>query len=369
MLSQRAKNISSTTGYSQFFELAARIKNPCNLSIGQPHFDVPEPIKQAAVDAMRNGGNAYTPVEGLLTLRQAVLQQYAEKGNPQEGVVITSGVTGGLVLSLLAVMDPGDEVVMSDPYYLANKHLTRILGGTPVYVDTYPDFRWKAEKLAAVITPRTKAIMVTSPSNPTGQMLTEQEAEAIVAIARKQDLWILYDQVYEVYDYVQRPIALSQFYPKTITLNGFSKSHSMTGWRVGTAAGSTEVTHTLTNLQQYCHICPPSLGQWGALTAMRTSTAPQVAAYKKNRDRMVAALQPYYDFCIPEGAFFIFMPAPQGMTGSAFSSYAAEKEGLLIFPGNVFSERDTHTRVSFAVDEAMLDRGIHLLQKMATRRA
>jgi aspartate/methionine/tyrosine aminotransferase len=365
MVSKRAQQVESGAGYARFFTLARQLKNPCNLSWGQPHWDVEESIKQAAIDAIQAGRNAYTPVEGIEPLRTAVKANYTQRGFVPEEVVVTPGVTGGLLLSILALADPGDEIVMADPYYLASKSLALLFGCVPRFVNTYPDFKWRREALEAAITPKTKAIIVTSPANPTGHLLSHEEAQMIADVAAKHDLWIIHDELYWPFNYVGRDVLLAKLHPKTITLNGFSKSHSMTGWRVGVAVGPAEILRTFVHLQQYCHICAPSVGQWAAIAALDMHPHEGVDNYRRNRDYLVDNLKSHYELINPQGAFFIYLKAPKGMKGSEFSERAAVDHQLLMFPGNVFSEQDTHVRVSYGVDDSSLERGVELLKKMA----
>jgi aspartate aminotransferase/aminotransferase len=364
MVSRRAKLVDELAGYAKFFTLARQLRDPCNLSWGQPHLDVDELIKQRAVEAILSGKNAYTPVEGIEPLRTAVTEHYRKRGYEPEAVVVTPGVSPALMLSILALADPGDEIVMSDPYYLALKPLALILGCTPKFVNTYPDFKWRRDRLEAAITPKTKMIMVTSPANPTGHLLSHEEAQIIADVARKHDLWIVHDELYWPYNYADRDVLLAKYYPKTITLNGFSKSHSMTGWRVGVAVGPAEVLRSFVNVQQYCSICAPSIGQWAAIAAL---DVPPLGAtdYGTNRNYAVEELSRHYDLVPPQGAFFIYLKAPKGMKGSEFSERAAMEHQLLMFPGNVFSEQDTHVRVSYGVDPTSLERGIAILKKMS----
>ena len=293
-------------------------------------------------------------------------------------VLITSGVSGALLLAIMAVIDPGDEAVFLDPYFVMYKHLLTMAGGKPVIVDSYPDFRFHAERVDRAITPRTKLLMLNSPSNPTGVVMSEAEVRSAVELARKHDLLILSDEIYEpfLYDAPQSPAGASpaggrarlpsaaRLYEKTILLRGFSKSHAMTGWRLGYAAGPEAVISQMAKLQQYTFVCAPSPLQHAAVAALDVPMEAAVAAYRRKRDLVFDRLSKKFELVRPEGAFYIFPKAPQGQTAGDFVARAIENN-VLIIPGNVFSERDTHFRVSYATTDEKLEKGCEVLCSLA----
>jgi aspartate aminotransferase/aminotransferase len=239
-ISARA-NAVDASGIRKVFDLAAKLKDPINLSIGLPDFDVPDVVKEAAIQSIKAGHNRYTQTQGIAALRDRLSTDLSVEMHREVGdVLITSGVSGGLMLALMAVINPGDEVVFLDPYFVMYKHLLTLTGGVPVAVDSYPDFRFHADRVEKAITPRTKMLILNSPSNPTGVVMTQTEIQAAVDLAKKYDLLILSDEIYEPFLYDahrgQLPSA-GKIYDRTIILRGFSKSHAMTGWRLGYAAG------------------------------------------------------------------------------------------------------------------------------------
>src|SRR5688572_10870018 len=255
-ISQRARGVDAS-GIRKVFDLAARMKDPINLPIGLPDFDVPEPVKLAAIESIRAGNNRYTQTQGIAPLRERLRKDLSKEiGRDVGEVLITSGVSGGLLLCILACIDPGDEAIFLDPYFVMYKHLLTLAGGKPVIVDSYPDFRFHADRVERAITARTKILVLNSPSNPTGVTMTEAEVNSAVEVARKHDLLILSDEIYEpfLYDMPRGLPTAAKTYEKTVLLRGFSKSHAMTGWRLGYAVGPEEIIAQMTKLQQYTFV-------------------------------------------------------------------------------------------------------------------
>jgi aspartate aminotransferase/aminotransferase len=348
------------------------MKDPINLSIGQPDFEVPAPVQEAAIDAIRRGENKYTQTQGIGPLRERLRADLSKEFNRRiKEVMITSGVEGGLYLAMLATLDPGDEVIFLDPYFVGYKHVVTMASGTPVPVDSYPDFRFYADRVEAAVTPNTKLLILNSPSNPTGVVMTDEEVKAAVEIARRHDLLLISDEIYEPFLYgkdadgvmggLPSPMKL---YDKTILLRGFSKSHAMTGWRLGYACGPEPIISQMTKLQQYTYVCAPSPLQYAALKAMDVPMRDAVNAYRRKRDIVFETLGKKLELVKPDGAFYIFPKAPAGISATDFVAKAIEKN-VLIIPGNVFSERDTHFRISYATTDDKLKQGCEILNSLA----
>lgn len=366
-VSKRCHAIDAS-GIRKVFDLAAKMKDPINLSIGLPDFDVPEIAKEAAIDAIRAGNNRYTQTQGIAPLRERLRKDLSnEIGRDCGEVMVTSGVSGGLLLSIQSIIDPGDEAIFLDPYFVMYKHLVTMAGGTPVPVNSYPDFRFRADRVEKLITPKTKLLMLNSPSNPTGTVLSEEELRSAVALAKKYDLLIISDEIYEPFLYdidnkgLYSPAAL---YEKTLVLRGFSKSHAMTGWRLGYAAGPQEILQQMIKLQQYTFVCAPSPLQYAALKALDVSMKPAVDAYRKKRDIVYDTLSKKFEITRPTGAFYIFPAAPKGISATDFVAKAIENN-VLIIPGNVFSTQDTHFRISYATTDEKLKQGCEILCSLA----
>jgi len=365
-VSTRALGVDAS-GIRKVFDLAARMKDPINLSIGLPDFDVPEPAKLAAIEAIQAGNNRYTQTQGIAPLRERLRKELsAEFGRDVGEVLITSGVSGGLFLAILATINPGDEAVFLDPYFVMYKHLLTLAGGVAVPVDSYPDFRFHPDRVERAITPRTKLLILNSPSNPTGVVMTQAEVDAAVDLARKHDLLLVSDEIYEpfLYDAQGGLPSAARAYDKTIVLRGFSKSHAMTGWRLGYAVGPDAIIAQMTKLQQYTYVCAPSPLQYAALRAMDVPMADAVAAYRRKRDLVLDGLSKRFEVVRPAGAFYIFPKAPRGTTAAEFATRAIE-HNVLVIPGNVFSERDSHFRISYATTDEKLVQGCEILSALA----
>ncbi|HLB72686.1 MAG TPA: aminotransferase class I/II-fold pyridoxal phosphate-dependent enzyme [Sedimentisphaerales bacterium] len=362
LLSERVGKIDAS-GIRKVFALGAELDDPVNFSIGQPEFDVPEIIKEAAIKAIRNGENKYSQTAGDEELKTKIAAQVsAEFGWEKPSVLVSSGVSGGLLLAFMALIDPGDEVIIPDPYFVIYKHVVNMLGGRCVFVDSYPDFRLPVEKIAAAITEKTKIIIVNSPANPTGAVYTANELEALAKAAAEKDILVLSDQIYEKFCYDGPCASIAAYYDKTLLMRGFGKSYGMPGWRLGYVAVSEAlraVVEEMTKVQQYTFVCAPTPFQKAAIAAMDCDVSELVGAYGKKRDLVYEGLKDKFDLIRPEGAFYAFIRAPGGRATEFVEK--AIKNNVLIIPGNVFSERNTHFRISYATSDEKIRQGMEIL--------
>ena len=369
-LSARVGRIDSS-GIRKIFDLAKALKDPINLSIGQPDFDVPPALKQAAIAAIQAGKNTYTQTQGIPELRAQITAQeqvFTGRAYTPEQVLVTSGVSGGLFLALLALVDDGDEVIIPDPYFVMYKHLVALFGGTPVYLDTYASgFGLDPIALERLITPKTKLLLLNSPANPTGRILSKSELQAVAAVCARHHLLVVSDEIYRHFSYVPMT-SMGEIYADTLVLVGHSKSFGMTGWRLGYACGPAEVVQAMTKVQQYSFVCAPSITQYAALACPDVDLHPYIDTYRAKRDLMVGILGQHFELAPPDGAFYLWAKAPAGWTGSAFVNHCIANN-LLVIPGNVFSERDTHFRICYTVPDAKLKQGAELLGRLAATRA
>jgi aspartate aminotransferase/aminotransferase len=362
-IAERMKTFDSS-GIRKVFDLAAKLENPINLSIGQPDFDVPKEIQEVATDAIRRGRNAYSPTQGIPVLLEKLTARVATALPGQDRkLFITSGTSGGLMLALMSLVNPGDEVIVFDPYFVMYPALVGVVGGKSVYVDTYPDFRIDVARVAAAITPRTKVILFNSPANPTGAMASAAEVQGLAELAAERKIALISDEIYRSFCYDEPFVSPATFNPDVLVIDGFSKSHGMTGWRLGFAHGPPPVIEEMLKLQQYSFVCAPQPFQWAAAAALDVDMKEYTNAYRAKRDLIYDGLREAYDMARPGGAFYLFPKAPWG-TGSAFVTKAIER-GVLIIPGNIFSQHDTHFRISYAASDATLQRGIDALRKLA----
>ncbi len=380
LIADRAHAVDAS-GIRKIFDLAASLENPANLSIGQPHFEVPENIRAAAIAAIEGGRNAYTQTQGAPDLRLDLIRQLAGEfpatlgasGSEQlpddTGLLVTSGVSGALMLLMMATIGPGDEVIVPDPYFVMYKHLVKLFGGVPVFADTYPDFQLTAERVEKLITKRTKLVLLCSPGNPTGIVSTQANAQALAQVCERSGVLLVSDEIYDAFCHEMdvgscpSPLRTTR---NVILLRSFSKTWAMTGWRLGYMTGPKAVIDQCTKLQQYTFVCAPSMVQAAGVEALKTPVAHHVADYKRKRDLVVTRLSPHYELTVPGGAFYAFPKVPEklGLTGTQFVHKALEKN-LLTIPGAVFSERDTHFRISYACADANLERGLDILVDLA----
>ncbi len=240
-IADRMRHIDAS-GIRKAFDMARSMKDPINLSIGLPDFDVPDPAKEAAIEAIHGGFNAYTQTQGIPELRGKLQAEVdREFGHEDRQVLVTSGSSGGLLLAICCVVNPGDEVIVFDPYFVMYRHLVTLAGGTSVIVDTYPDFRIDIDKVADAITPRTKCIIVNSPGNPTGVVISAEEMKALAELCHRRNVLLISDEVYRTFCYDHPFTSPARFNPDVFVADGFSKSHAMTGWRLGYAPRAVAV--------------------------------------------------------------------------------------------------------------------------------
>lgn len=351
------------SGIRKVFELAATLRDPIDLSIGQPDFETPEPVQQAAVQAIRKGFNRYTVTQGVGELNDRLLRRARERGQRVEASLVTSGVSGGLLLAYLALLDPGDEVLIPDPYFVSYRQLARIIGAVPVPYSLYPDFRLRVSEVERRITPRTRLLVLNSPANPTGAVFRDEELRELAGLLAERRLPVVSDEIYELFTYEHEAPSIASHLDGVLVLGGFSKSWAIPGWRVGWALGPSDVIDAMRTIQQFTFVCAPSFGQKGALAALDTDMSARRDEYRRKRDLVWEGLREHYDAVRPDGAFYLFARAPGG-SGTKFFHRCLE-ENLLVVPGSAFSDVDTHFRISFAVPDEKLAAGIAALQRLA----
>ena len=367
IIADRAQKIDAS-GIRKVFALAASLKDPVNFSIGQPDFDVPEQLKEEAIKAIREGFNKYSQTAGDILLKEKISELVKKEIDwDRPAVLVTSGVSGGLLLAFMALINPGDEVIIPDPYFVIYKHVVNMLGGKCVFVDSYPAFQLPLEKISRAVTDKTKLIILNSPCNPTGAVYSEGDIKALAEIAAKKDIIVLADEIYEKFCYDGDCLSIANYYGKTLLMRGFSKSYAMTGWRLGYVAANESLTgiiEGMTKIQQYTFVCAPTPFQKAAIAALDYDVSDLVAAYRMKRDLIYEGLRDKFELVKPRGAFYAFVKAPAGGSATEFVEKAIANN-VLIIPGSVFSEKDTHFRISYATSNEKIKQGIEILRGLA----
>ncbi|MCC7084733.1 MAG: aminotransferase class I/II-fold pyridoxal phosphate-dependent enzyme [Pirellulales bacterium] len=353
-----------SSGIRKVFDLAANMKDPINLSIGQPDFDVPLAAREAMIDAVGRRKNGYSPTQGIAPLLERLQQQVdAEYGHSDRKLFITSGTSGALLLAMMALVNPGDDVIVFDPYFVMYEPLVKMMSGNVVLIDTYPDFSIDVDKVRSAITRRTKLILLNSPANPTGKVVVSDQVRGLAELAAERNIALVSDEIYRRFCYNDSFVSAAKFNDRTIVIDGFSKSYAMTGWRVGFVHGPAEVMNEMMKLQQYTFVCAPQPAQWACIAALDVEMQPHIDDYRRKRDTIVDGLKDLFEITQPEGAFYVFPKAPSG-TATEFVEKAIANE-LLIIPGKIFSAVDTHFRLSYAATDKTIERGIEVLRRLA----
>ncbi len=366
ILADRTAKIDAS-GIRKVFALGASLEDPVNFSIGQPDFDVPDELKEEAIRAIQAGQNSYSQTAGDVVLKRRITERVGnEFGWSDPAVMVVSGVSGGLLLAFMSLVNPGDEVIIPDPYFVMYKHLINLLGGKCVFVDSYPDFELPVDGIADAITDKTKMIILNSPCNPTGKVYSDQQVRALAEIAGERDIVVMTDEIYEKFCYDGECPSIATYYEKSLVMQGFSKSHAMTGWRLGYVAAHEslkEVIEEMIKIQQYTFVCAPTPFQQAALAALDYDVSDLVDAYRNKRNLLYEGLSDKFEMVKPGGAFYAFIKAP-GDEGATKFVERAIANNVLIIPGNVFSEKDTHFRVSYATSDEKIRQGVEILRSL-----
>ena len=363
-LAQRT-SLFDSSGIREVFDLAKELDDPINLSIGQVDYEVPEPVRKTLIEAIESGKTDYALTQGIAPLRRRLQEKLDEQyGHEDRSVFVCSGTSGGLVLSLMSLINPGDEIIIFDPYFVMYPSLPRLFGGDVVPIDLYPEFRLDIQRVADAISPRTKMIIVNTPSNPTGVAFNRNEIKALAELASEAGVCLVSDEIYKDFVYDQPHSSPAEFNSQTVVVEGFSKSHAMTGLRLGFVHGPEPLINEMIKLQQFTFVCAPHPVQWAGLSAMDTPIDHYVEQYRQKRDFMYDELAPYYEIAKPTGSFYLFPKLPAGISGRDFMKKAIS-HNLLLIPGNVFSQRDTHFRLAYAVSDEKLQQGAEILKKIA----
>jgi aspartate aminotransferase len=358
--------------------LAAAGEKVCGFGAGEPDFDTPEHIKEAAAKALREGKTKYAPNDGIMELRAAIADKLSVENKlsyKQEQILVSNGAKHSLFNIFMALCREGDEVIIPAPFWLSYPEMVRVAGGKPVFVRGTEAHGLKvtASQLEAVITPRTKALILNSPSNPTGMVYSRAELRALAEVAVKHNLYIVSDEIYErmVYDGMEAVSvgALSpEIFKRTITVNGFSKPYAMTGWRLGYFAGPIEIVKACSAFQSHSTSAPNTFAQYGAVAALRgpqDCVTKMVQAFDERRKFFHERLTSIKGItCVkPVGAFYMFPNiAAFGLSSLHFAEKLLIQEKMAVVPGLPFGA-DEHIRLSYACSTANIEEGMTRLER------
>jgi aminotransferase len=367
-VSDRARDIPPS-GIRKFFDLALTMSDVISLGVGEPDFRTPWNICEAGIYSVEQGATSYTPNRGLQTLRRALAihlaNRYQLRYSPDDEMIITTGVSEGLDIAIRAIVNPGDEVLIAEPSYVSYAPCVALAGGIPVPVEcTEQDhFRLNPDKLQEKITPKSKALIVNFPNNPTGAIMRKEDLEPIADIVTDRDLMLISDEVYSELTYESPHVAaatVKDLRERTITLNGFSKAYAMTGWRIGYLCAPKEICDAALKIHQYVMLCAPAMGQIGALEALRSAEdekTSMISEYRLRRNSFVAGLNRIGLSChVPEGAFYAFPSVKgTGLSDVEFAERLLREQRVAVVPGSVFGAGgEYHLRCAYAVSREEL---------------
>lgn len=367
-LSQTAKELKPS-GIRKFFDLAASMEGVISLGVGEPDFITPWNIREAAILSLEQGYTSYTANPGLIELREEITlylsTRFGVHYDPKNQIIVTIGASQALDLAFRAIVNPCDEVLIVEPAFVSYGPLVSIAGGTPIPISTSADngFKVTPEQIEQAITPRTKAILLCSPNNPTGSMLTREELEGIANVIEKHDLFVLSDEIYAELSYDETFTsfaAIEGMYERTILINGFSKGFAMTGWRLGYVAAPKELIAVMLKIHQYTTMCAPIMLQKGAIEALRNTyheVESMRQSYARRRNYVVQTLNQMGLNChTPGGAFYVFPSIrATGLTSEQFAEELLIQEKVAVVPGNVFGESgEGYVRCSYATSMQQL---------------
>lgn len=365
------------SGIRKFFDLASTMEDVVSLGVGEPDFLTPWVGRENAVYSIERGYTTYTANQGLLELRQAISRRYQElygiDFNPEEEILITVGVSQGLDLACRALLNFGEQVLIPEPCFVAYKPIVQLAGGIPVSVPTSieEDFQFSIEQLEKLCTDKTKAILIGNPSNPTGFGLTESLSKALVDFANKKNLFIISDEIYDQLSYEGEHIpicSLSNAKDRTITLNGFSKTYAMTGWRLGYALAPKHVIEVMTRIHSHTMMCAPTPSQNAAISVLRSGDSyvqDMKNQYMQRRNFIVEALNRLGLQCkLPTGAFYAFPSVKStGLTSSSFAEKLLLEKAVAVVPGDVFGPSgEGHIRCSYATSIEKIELAVNRIE-------
>ncbi|MCC7575271.1 MAG: aminotransferase class I/II-fold pyridoxal phosphate-dependent enzyme [Methanomethylovorans sp.] len=338
------------SGIRKYFDLASGIEGVISLGVGEPDFVTPWHIREACIHSLETGKTSYTSNFGLMELREEISKLYSHKHctyyDPASEILVMSGVSEALDVAIRAITNPGDEIIVPQPAYVAYVPSVMFAGGTPVPVVTHlkNNFKLTAEDLKRAITPRTKAVIINYPNNPTGATMGRKDLEAIAEVVSEYDIMVISDEVYECLTYNGNHTCFSSIEgmkDRTILLNGFSKAYAMTGFRLAYALAPSPIIDAMMRIHQYCMLCAPITAQVGAIEALRNGNEEMqrmIRDYDRRRHLIISGLNRVGLECYePKGAFYAFPSVKStGMTSEEFAERLLHEQKVVTIPGSVF---------------------------------
>ena len=380
LLAPAAKEMRPS-GIRKFFDLAADMPHCISLGVGEPDFKTPWAIRDAGIRSLEQGRTKYTANAGLKELRAEIcryLGRRMELPYQVENILVTVGGSEAIDLTIRALVQPGDEVIIPEPCFVCYEPITQLTGGVPVHIATRVEdgFRLTAEALRAAITPRTKLLILPYPNNPTGAVMSQQDLEEIADVLRGTDILVLSDEIYAELTYgLDRHIsiaALPDMWERTIVVNGFSKAYSMTGWRLGYAAAPAPIIRVMTKIHQSCIMSAPTTSQYAAIVALRgcdDEIEMMRDEYNRRRRYVVKALNEMGLTCFePRGAFYVFPSiACSGLTSAEFCEMLLKEQEVAIIPGDAFgASGEGYARISYAYSVDHLETAMCRIRRFLT---
>lgn len=372
------------SGIRRFFELVIGMDDVVSLGVGEPDFRTPWNIREQAVYEIEKGHTTYTSNYGLLELREALAEwlhrHYALSYDPAHEIVITVGASEAIDIALRAILNPGEEVIVVEPCYVSYAPTVTFAGGVPVLFPTWQkdNFRINLEEMQKVITPRTKAIMLNYPSNPTGGTFNREDLQKLAEFVERNDLLVISDEIYAELTYEGQHVSLASLpgmKEHVILVSGFSKSHAMTGWRLGYACAPDDIAAAMVKIHQYTMLCAPTVSQYAALEALRNSDeaiAEMRREYQMRRDFIVSGFNELGLKCLlPEGAFYAFANITStGMTSEQFCCDLLQERKVAVVPGTAFGAcGEGFIRASYASSFDRLEKAIDKMGRFLRRQA
>lgn len=370
------------SGIRKFFDVVHEMKDAISLGVGEPDFDTPWHIRDEGIYSLEKGKTHYTSNAGLKELKTEIdrylNRHYGISYDVDHEIMVTIGGSEAIDAAMRAMLDPGDEVLIPQPSYVSYVPCAVLAGGVPVVIELKAEneFRLTAEELEAAVTPKTKLLVLPFPNNPTGAIMEKSDLEKIAEVIKKHDIFVLSDEIYSELTYLEKHVTIASLpgmWERTIVINGFSKSHAMTGWRLGYACGPRVIIEQMLKIHQFAIMCAPTTSQYAAVEALKNGdkdVAEMRSAYDQRRRYLVKALRDMgFDCYEPQGAFYVFPSIKKfGMTSDEFALKLLEEEKVAVVPGTAFGDcGEGYLRISYAYSLNDLKRALERMERFVKR--